>query len=251
MKGYQFALAGPIYAGHQRDPAQRDRRARARPPEEVAVRFAFTDEQLAFRDATRDLLAKECTPAHVRAAWTNDTGRVPGLWEQLAEMGVLGLLVPEARRRPRPVRSSTSCSCSRRRVATRCRSRSSRPRPYGAAAPRPLAERDRRRRAQSLGSPLGRHRQSVDLHRRGPLRARRGRRSSPRPSVDGARRLFEVHGTPARGSTSPAVARRLRPRRVRNRRAAMRVWRDRMLELTVDYVKERHQFGVPVGCSRP
>ena len=31
MKGYQFALAGPDLRRHQRDPAQRDRRARARP----------------------------------------------------------------------------------------------------------------------------------------------------------------------------------------------------------------------------
>ena len=42
------------------------------------MRFAFTDDQLAFRDAVRDLLDKECTPAHVRAAWTNETGPRPG-----------------------------------------------------------------------------------------------------------------------------------------------------------------------------
>ena len=59
------------------------------------MHFAFSDEQLALRDALRDLLAKECTPAHVRAAWTNETGRVPGLWEQLADIGVVGLLAPE------------------------------------------------------------------------------------------------------------------------------------------------------------
>ncbi len=59
------------------------------------MRFAFTDDQLAFRDAVRDLLEKECTPGHVRDAWTNDTGRVPGLWEQLREMGVVGMLAPE------------------------------------------------------------------------------------------------------------------------------------------------------------
>ena len=59
------------------------------------MHFAFTDEQLAFRDAVRDLLEKECTPAHVRSAWTNTTGRVPGLWDQLAGMGVTGMLVAE------------------------------------------------------------------------------------------------------------------------------------------------------------
>ena len=31
--------------------------------------FSFTEEQLLFRDAVRDILAKECTPAAVRASW--------------------------------------------------------------------------------------------------------------------------------------------------------------------------------------
>jgi alkylation response protein AidB-like acyl-CoA dehydrogenase len=59
------------------------------------VRFAFTDEQLEFRDAVRDLLAKECPPSAVRDAWSNADGR-SGAWPALAEMGVLGLLAPEA-----------------------------------------------------------------------------------------------------------------------------------------------------------
>ena len=55
------------------------------------MQFSFSEEQLALRDALRDLLAKECTPAHVRGAWTNETGRVPGLWEQLTAMGVTSI----------------------------------------------------------------------------------------------------------------------------------------------------------------
>ena len=60
------------------------------------MRFGFTDDHLAFRDAVRDLLAKECPPAAVRTAWTNDTGRTTTAWAALGEMGVLGALVPEA-----------------------------------------------------------------------------------------------------------------------------------------------------------
>ena len=127
MKGYEFALAGPDLRGHERDPAQRDRRARARTAEALTMRFAFTDDQLAFRDAVRDLLEKECTPAHVRAAWTNATGRVPGLWDQLAEMGVVGMLAPEARRRPRPHAGRPRAHPRRDRPVARSRSRSSRP----------------------------------------------------------------------------------------------------------------------------
>jgi alkylation response protein AidB-like acyl-CoA dehydrogenase len=74
------------------------------------MRFAFTDDQLAFRDAVRDLLAKECPPEVVRAAWpegTDESGarkgegaradadRVAKVWSDLAEMGVLGIAVPE------------------------------------------------------------------------------------------------------------------------------------------------------------
>jgi alkylation response protein AidB-like acyl-CoA dehydrogenase len=57
------------------------------------MRFAFTDEQLAMRDAVRDFLEKECPPKVVRDAWTNDTGR-SGLWRKLGDIGVLGVLAP-------------------------------------------------------------------------------------------------------------------------------------------------------------
>ncbi len=60
------------------------------------MRFAFTEDQLLFAGGLRDLLAKECTPAHVRAAWDDGTGHVPTLWAHLTEMGVFGMLVPEA-----------------------------------------------------------------------------------------------------------------------------------------------------------
>ena len=60
------------------------------------MRFAFTEDQITFRDAVREFLDKECTPAHLRDAWTNETGRIPGLWEQLVDMGVVGMLAPEA-----------------------------------------------------------------------------------------------------------------------------------------------------------
>ena len=75
------------------------------------MRFAFTDDQLAFRDAVRDLLAKECAPDVVRAAWPDgidghgarkgegaraEAGRVAKVWSDLADMGVLGIGVSEA-----------------------------------------------------------------------------------------------------------------------------------------------------------
>ncbi len=60
------------------------------------MRFAFTDDQTLFAEGLRDLLAKECTPARVRAAWDDGAGHDAALWDHLAEMGVFGMVVPEA-----------------------------------------------------------------------------------------------------------------------------------------------------------
>ena len=60
------------------------------------MRFAFSDDQLAFRDAVRDLLVKECPPSAVRAAWEAE-GRAGAAWSALGEMGVLGATATEER----------------------------------------------------------------------------------------------------------------------------------------------------------
>jgi alkylation response protein AidB-like acyl-CoA dehydrogenase len=58
--------------------------------------FGFDDEQLAFQAAVRDLLDKQCPPEVVRAAWDAPPGQLDRkVWDHLAEMGVLATLVPE------------------------------------------------------------------------------------------------------------------------------------------------------------
>ena len=59
------------------------------------MRFALSEDQVDFRDAVASLLSDVCTPDAVRAAWESD-GRVHPAWTALAEMGVLGLMVPES-----------------------------------------------------------------------------------------------------------------------------------------------------------
>jgi alkylation response protein AidB-like acyl-CoA dehydrogenase len=59
------------------------------------MRFAFTDDQKLFAEGLRELLAKECTPTQVRAAWDDGAGHDFTLWNHLADMGVFGMLVPE------------------------------------------------------------------------------------------------------------------------------------------------------------
>jgi alkylation response protein AidB-like acyl-CoA dehydrogenase len=60
------------------------------------MRFDFTEDQRLLQHTVRDFLAGECTPEAVRALWASETGRSRVLWKQLAEVGLVGLLVPEA-----------------------------------------------------------------------------------------------------------------------------------------------------------
>ena len=59
------------------------------------MHFAFTETQIEFRDAVRQVLAKECTTDDVRAAYEAPAART-GRWDTLARMGITGLAVPEA-----------------------------------------------------------------------------------------------------------------------------------------------------------
>jgi len=202
------------------------------------MRFAFTDDQIAFRDAVRDLLEGQCTPAHVRAAWTNETGRVPGLWNQLVAMGVVGMLVPategglgltmvdlvlileETGRYavPEPIVETAAFGAPLL----------GRPDLTIAAAPALVPWADT---ADILMTNAGRsERADVEL--------------LARPSIDGARRVFEIRGAaePITEGLDQAYA-----RGVCGIAAQLCGLSARMLELTADYVKERKQFGVPVG----
>src|SRR5581483_8396976 len=89
---------GPDVRRYHRDPAQHPPPRPARPAQKVgaAMRYGFSDDQLAFRVAVRDLLAKVAGPDTPRAVWAGDRGWDPAVWSHLAGMGVLGLLAPES-----------------------------------------------------------------------------------------------------------------------------------------------------------
>jgi alkylation response protein AidB-like acyl-CoA dehydrogenase len=204
------------------------------------MRFAFTDDQLAFRDGLRDLLTKECTPAHVRDAWKNDTGRVPGLWEQLVEMGVIGLLAPAAaggldltfvdlvllleetgrHAVPEPVVETAAFAVPLLGDATRVVASAHDLVPWADTADLVVT---------SAGAFDPRSAQLL-----------------PRASVDGARRLFEVRGDPVAVEYVSDLGAAF-DRGVLGTAAQQCGLAERMLELTAEYVKERKQFGVPVG----
>jgi alkylation response protein AidB-like acyl-CoA dehydrogenase len=58
--------------------------------------FTFNEDQLLFQKTVRDFLDGECTPEGIRAQWDSEAGHSPELWAKLAELGIPGLLVPEA-----------------------------------------------------------------------------------------------------------------------------------------------------------
>ena len=58
--------------------------------------FTFSPEQDALRDAVRATLAAEAPSAYVRRMIDDDAGVTPDLWARLADLGWLGVLVPEA-----------------------------------------------------------------------------------------------------------------------------------------------------------
>ncbi len=60
------------------------------------MNFGFTEEQEFLRSTARELLEKECSSARVREWMEEERGYGPELWKRLAELGWVGLLIPEA-----------------------------------------------------------------------------------------------------------------------------------------------------------
>jgi alkylation response protein AidB-like acyl-CoA dehydrogenase len=57
--------------------------------------FTFTEDQRLFQESVRDFLIKEVTTESIRQTWDTDTGRSEQSWAQLTELGLCGMTVPE------------------------------------------------------------------------------------------------------------------------------------------------------------
>jgi len=55
--------------------------------------FDFTQEQVMLRDLTREFLTRESTPRAVRTLMADARGYDDGTWQQMAEMGLMGLAI--------------------------------------------------------------------------------------------------------------------------------------------------------------
>jgi alkylation response protein AidB-like acyl-CoA dehydrogenase len=59
------------------------------------MRFAFTDDQKMLRDTVREVLQRECAPEVVRAVWEGRPEGAAAVWGTLAETGVIGMTASE------------------------------------------------------------------------------------------------------------------------------------------------------------
>ena len=59
------------------------------------VDFGFSEEQEMLRQSARALLEKECPSTVVRKLMEDESGFDPALWKKMAELGWLGLVIPE------------------------------------------------------------------------------------------------------------------------------------------------------------
>jgi alkylation response protein AidB-like acyl-CoA dehydrogenase len=231
------------------------------------MRFAFTDEQRLFQRTVRELLARACPPAEVRAAWTSPSGRSLARWAQLADVGVVGLTLPvalggaggdaldwilpfeEAGRAalPEPLVETTAVAAPLLAALE--------------AAPetlRRVAAGEALLTAAFDGDLL------ADAHVAelalicdgGALHAvpRAALDLVPERSVDGARRLFRFAWTPspatriADGEVARGAVAEARDRGALATAAQLLGLGQRMLDMTVEYVKVRRQFGQAVGA---
>ena len=227
------------------------------------MHFAFTDEQLALRDAVRDLLAKECPASAVRAAWTNESGRCPAAWAALSEMGVLGVLAPEAV-------GGLGLSEVDLVLVLEETGRCALPEPIvetAAVAIPLLAARGDQRAAQLVAGAS-----AAAVHALAPLAVWADSAAtivvlgsarcdafgsetvalSPAESVDGARRLFALDlaaslpwSTVEADDTAEVDL--AFDRAALGTAAQLVGLADRMITMTVEYASERKQFGVPIG----
>jgi alkylation response protein AidB-like acyl-CoA dehydrogenase len=221
------------------------------------VRFAPTDEQTAMTAAVRDVLAAECTPAVVRAAWDDDGAAARELMARLGEAGLVAMLVAEERgglgldaatlapvleqvgyaAAPGPVTDTVTVAAPLLAAADHPRvdevlagslvvasglGRAGRPVPHAQVAELFLLETDRGPRALA--------RDEVEVE--------------PLDAVDGARRLGRVRAVGegvAIGADDGLTA-------TLGVAAELVGLGQRMLDMTVDYVCQREQFGRPVGA---
>lgn len=214
------------------------------------MHFGLTDEALALREGVRDVLAKACTADVVRASWTDDSV-ARSLWAQLGELGLLGLLVPEDDGglglddlvAVAALEEAGYAGVPGPLVETVVTA----PLLVGSAALGDVLAGRARVTVQRSDGPVPGAAVAelvVQLHDGLRLLRREDAGVEPVETVDASRQAARVSGTGEPLAADPVLA---LLRGTLGTAAFLLGLARRQLDLTVGYVKERRQFGVPVG----
>jgi len=237
------------------------------------VRFGFDEHQLEFRAQLRAFAEKQCTPADLRDAWASPLGWSRTRFEALAEMGVVGLTVPEeyggmglglvdlvglleeAGRAglPEPLVETTALGVPVLAQAPGAQGDVLRARWLGAVASGTAAIA-----VGTSSMPAVPGAEGADLlllEGGGELHAvpAAAVALTPRPVLDGARRLAGVDWEPSpatlvvSGFEAEGVLRALEERAAMGTGAVLVGVADRLVSMAAHYAGERLQFGRPIG----
>ena len=232
------------------------------------MNFDFTEDQRLLQQTVREFLEGECPVEQVRALWDSETGRSPELWKQLAEVGLLGALVPE---------SAEGMGLGEVEFALLCeelgRAALAEPVVASAGVAAPLLAELGGALAERWLAPLARgeaviavgNEQSAfveDAHvahllllpRNGALHAvdPADARLEVQPSNDPARRVFRVDWAfdaqpAAQGARARSLLDAAFDRGTLASAAQLLGVCERLIALSVEYTGQRVQFGVPIG----
>ena len=220
------------------------------------MRFSFTEEQDMFRDTVRDLFADRCPPEAVRESWGNDDGRVAGLWSALGEMGVLAVLAPESAGGLGMDEVDLVCileEAGYAGVPEPLMEHAAVAVPALAEASSPLLEAavsgaSTVTVALGVGPVVAASVADAIVHRSGAdLQAVTGWTASTATSIDQSRRLSTLDTIIEAAALDGADTALAFDRAVLGTAAQAIGVASRLLDATVEYVAQRHQFGKPVG----
>lgn len=231
------------------------------------MNFGFSPEQLELRDSAAEFFARESTPAHIRSTWDHPTGRSSELWRRMAEVGLLGVTVPtehgglgmnevdlvllleEAGRAalPEPFLETAA-------IAAPLLAEAGSPQQQAEWLPR-IAAGEAIVTVQLADAPL-----VVDAHVADLLLLQRGDElhavpaerfhASPQPSMDESRRVFTVEAETSAETLMPGgaeAAAKAYDRGAAGTAALLCGIGRALLERSVEYAKQRQQFGRPIG----
>lgn len=238
------------------------------------MRFSFTEDQTMLRDTVREVLARECPPEVVRRAWEaqeRDEKKADGPYRTLAENGLLGMMLSEEAGGLGMNEVDAALSIEAAGYAAL-------PEPIiETLAALSILEANLKSEGASILSAIaeGESRLSLILDPRGvvpfaetadlfivyadqrlSLNRREELQLSQQISVDRTRSIARLAGLNAQGIELARGEEAVRLRETIFDRAALgsalflNGLSKKMLELAVDYAKDRVQFGKPIGAQQ-